>query len=115
MKYEELSDRELDVLVAEKVMGFKFHPERERNNDLYAFYAPAEDAWTSLSPTTEAIDRDQVVEKMRELKLYYNVQGYPDRYEVSFNTFLQGHIDWVPCQSIGRGTCIAALKALEAK
>jgi hypothetical protein len=121
MNYEELSDRQLDALTAEKVIGWKQvriegqlligEPPHSPVGGFAGFALP--------SFTTDANDRDQVVEKMRELgwKCEINIYAVPNcAYEVRFSksdsALLIGLIN---AETQGRAVCIAALKALEAK
>lgn len=98
MDYEKLTEREIDELVVVRVIGGSDNPELVRLMD--------------FSPTTDAKDRDQVVEKMRELGWHCHTDITMERSYASFYGPGKTHGSYAD-NNKGRAVCIAALKARE--
>ncbi len=125
-------DRELDALIAEKVMGKKVcgGPNNEKTRRVY--YSPfGPDCWWSENETGEpeyihAYSTDiaaawEVVEKMERNGFFYSVSkgrigahGTNDKVWVSFGKS-GDNIIWSESGTAANAICLAALKALGVK
>lgn len=137
MNYDELSGIELDALVCFRILGWWWGREEKTLGPQYdcVLYPPTSPKYKPeylldgpmerpmyrrdmLHPTTDANDRDILVEKMRELGFVAclisdgsNTKDWAARFFIPYVRTSGFHHD----PKVGRAVAIAALKALEAK
>jgi hypothetical protein len=126
--YSTLSDRELDALIAEKVMALTvvrvpFVPSRVQISDetvvlmddarkeFYTAYPRAICGGRLPRYSTSIADAWQVVEKMWTECWRLHLQGYPSSWTASFDDLGETHT--AEHLTAPRAICLAALKALE--
>lgn len=100
MNYEELSYRELDALVAEKVLRVDEEA--------------AKQIATTWWPSTDVSDAFDVVEAMRERGRWFEIETEPQGWHVVIGVEPGCTGEEASHESLPRAICIAALRALDA-
>lgn len=121
--YENLSDRELDALVAEKVMRWKQPPKANYWEDRAGDLRAMEDTsfGDAFSPSTKIASAFEVVEAMRERGFEFQTETFAkDKdfpkgfWQVRFYDTDWNVLGEAECmEELPRGICIAALRALD--
>ena len=111
--YETLTDRELDALVAERVMGF--HP--CTRGEQYGWDGDRHynhDEFRALHYSTDPGAAFTVLEAMRAQGYFVGVSGSEERWNASIHHKHPGATVWHD-KSMPRAVCVAALRALDAE
>lgn len=120
--YEHLSNWELDMMVAEKVMGWTREQGYWKAGSVLTLFrvedfAPQTERQFGFRPNADANDRDKVVGRMSELGYRGSLswwEGARSRhYRAAFWRELEGPIFHCISDQPGRAVAIAALKAVE--
>lgn len=83
--WDEMSDREIDALVAEKVMGFKRATYEGEPSALQGMggWDRGNGHWSNnFRPTTDISDAWEVVEKLASIGRYLDIRTFADYYDV---------------------------------
>jgi hypothetical protein len=114
IKWDELSPRERDALVAEKVMGWVLG-----NNPLTSmidtgWIDPVTGSWAKgFSPSADITDAWQVVEKLQEVYLYTDIRTCADFYEVWITDHANDSTTGTfATPKLPEAICFASLKAM---
>lgn len=123
--YSKLSDRELDALVAEKVMGWKKAPNgawMSYEKDAFGnggwkshatWKANASVSAVRFTPSTDIAAAWQVVEKMKERQWNFTIADLvKNKWRAEFGGSRKHKQTWEDADTAPRAICLAALKAV---
>jgi hypothetical protein len=113
MKWDELSPRERDTLVAEHVMGWKLDKPYWSEKEVWVKSGTNYDWTENWSPSTNIADAWQVAEKLQEVYLYTDIRTCADFYEVWITDHANDSAtETFATPKLPEAICLASLKAM---
>ena len=118
-KYNKMNDKEIDSLVAEKIMGL---PMTDALGHEYKRVKVAGDIYTEVSPFYStniklAFDvKNNMIERGYTFQMYFNPETFTNKVifeKIKERTFISGMVDTGGFISDAKIICIAALKAID--